>query len=415
MHLNPKDFPDSAYARVLREGRAGRQFEEPLEAEYQLSHLWRVRRRVRIFFSLIAILGLWFIVDHVRRIGLWSPSVLLRFGAVIPAMIAILGVAWSRHYARYYLPFVRVLVPLLGGLMAVFIAQDLADDRPELLASLSVNVIGLFFFTGLMFRQALLACATMLLAFVLAAYAIGLPEPVLVRCMVMLGLTAVIGAIIGADVDGSYRRSFLEAAVIQQLAASDGLTGLMNRRAFDDHLNQVWQHAIRDQRNVAILMIDIDFFKRYNDTHGHQAGDEALRRVARVIDGFAKRPLDLAARYGGEEFAVILYDLTESDVKDIAERLRLAVQHELIGQALDEAGRGTAGAMTVSVGAGIARPTIERTPASAIQLADEALYEAKEAGRNRIVVHGVAAYEMLHTGDFVLPSHVRSGRRESAP
>jgi diguanylate cyclase (GGDEF)-like protein len=294
--------------------------------------------------------------------------------------------------------------------MAVFIAQDLADDRPELLASLSVNVIGLFFFTGLMFRQALLACAAMLLAFVLAAYAIGVPEPVLIRCMVMLGLTAVIGAIIGADVDGSYRRSVLEAAVIQQLAARDGLTGLMNRRAFDDHLNQVWQHAIRDQRNVAILMIDIDFFKRYNDTHGHQAGDEALRRVARVIDGFAKRPLDLAARYGGEEFAVILYDLTESDVGGIAERLRLAVQHERIGQALDEAERGAAGTMTVSVGAGIARPTIERTPASAIQLADEALYEAKEIGRNRIVVHGVAAYDMLHTGDFVLPSHARSGR-----
>jgi diguanylate cyclase (GGDEF)-like protein len=261
-----------------------------------------------------------------------------------------------------------------------------------------------------MFRQALVACATMLLAFVLAAYAIGLPEPMLVRCMVVLGLTAIIGAIIGADVDVSYRRSFLEAAVIQQLAARDGLTGLMNRRAFDEHLNQVWLNAIRDQRNIAILMIDIDFFKRYNDTHGHQAGDEALRRIARVIDGFAKRPLDLAARYGGEEFAVILYDLTEPDVRDIAERLRLAIQHERIGQAPDEAERGAAGTLTVSVGAGIATPTTARTPASAIQLSDEALYEAKETGRNRIVVHGVDAYKLLHTGDFVMPLHVGDGR-----
>jgi diguanylate cyclase (GGDEF)-like protein len=178
----------------------------------------------------------------------------------------------------------------------------------------------------------------------------------------------------------------------------------MNRRAFDEHLLRVWQHALRDQRLIAVLMIDIDHFKLCNDRWGHQAGDVALRHVGKIIQGFARRPLDLAARFGGEEFAVILYDLALPHVEDIAERLREGVQKMRITGAGSD---GEGPEVTVSVGVGLAAPEIGRTPQGIVQLADEALYAAKNAGRNRVVVKGIEAYVLLNTGAFNTPSDSR--------
>jgi diguanylate cyclase (GGDEF)-like protein len=168
---------------------------------------------------------------------------------------------------------------------------------------------------------------------------------------------------------------------------------------------QVWQHALREQRQVAVLMIDIDHFKLYNDTHGHQAGDLVLRGVASAIQGFARRPLDMAARFGGEEFVVILYDLALPQVQ-LADGLRKAV--EGLGIAVQQSGASTAYGVTVSVGVSIAVPTIGRTPQGALQLADEAMYEAKQAGRNRVVVKGTEAYALLQTGRFKAMSGSRA-------
>jgi diguanylate cyclase (GGDEF)-like protein len=210
-------------------------------------------------------------------------------------------------------------------------------------------------------------------------------------------------------VEHAYRRNFLEDALISELVARDGLSGLMNRRAFDEHLLRVWQHALRDSRPIAVLFIDIDHFKRHNDNWGHQAGDLALRRVAQVIQGFARRPLDLAARYGGEEFAVILYDMTLPHIQDLAERLREAVQD--LRSTPREATAGPTGIeVTVSVGVGVAIPSIGRTPQGVVQLADEALYEAKQTGRNRVVVRGTDAYKLLDTGAFNTPRDFRAQR-----
>jgi diguanylate cyclase (GGDEF)-like protein len=149
------------------------------------------------------------------------------------------------------------------------------------------------------------------------------------------------------------------------------------------------------------MMIDVDHFKRYNDTFGHQAGDAALRGVADVIRSFARRPLDLAARYGGEEFSVILYDLAPSHVQDMAERLRQSVRN--LQSSPRNAGAAAGQEVTVSVGVGVAAPTIGRTPQGAVQLADEALYEAKAAGRDRVVIKGTEAYSHLETGGFKSP------------
>jgi diguanylate cyclase (GGDEF)-like protein len=203
----------------------------------------------------------------------------------------------------------------------------------------------------------------------------------------------------------SYRRSFLEAALVSELIARDGLSGLMNRRSFDQHLVRVWQQALRDQRLIAVLMIDIDHFKQYNDSWGHQAGDWALCSVAEILQDVARRPLDLAARYGGEEFALILYDVELAHVLRTAEHLREAVENLKLKP--QHASGGNTMQVTVSVGVGSAAPTIGRTPQGVVQLADEALYEAKRTGRNRVVVKGVEAYRLLETGAFKGPHRSR--------
>jgi diguanylate cyclase (GGDEF)-like protein len=398
----PEDFPDSPYARELLSGAVSLRFVAPLEDEYIASHLHRVHRRLRAWFSLAALLSIAFTIGEIRSGGLWSMASLAHVTVLIPCAFTLFWLTWSKQYERYYMPAARILVTLFNALIATFIAQALAKGEYEELAGLTVNLFAIFFFTGLMFRQALLTSAIALLSFVVTAYAVGLENVVFLKSMVAVSLTTFIAAFIYRDVEQAYRTSFLEGALLAELVARDSVTGLMNRRAFDEHLRRVWQHALRDQRAIAVLMIDIDHFKQYNDSFGHQAGDVALRSVAGVIHDFARRPLDLAARYGGEEFVVILYDLAPAHVQDAAERLRECVQQ--LKQAADSA---MGAEVTVSVGVGVAVPSIGRTAQGIIQLADEALYEAKRAGRNRVVLKGLQAYLTLETGAFQTPQDSR--------
>jgi diguanylate cyclase (GGDEF)-like protein len=154
------------------------------------------------------------------------------------------------------------------------------------------------------------------------------------------------------------------------------LTGLKNRRVFDEHLDQLWARAVDDGRAIAILMIDIDHFKAYNDRYGHQAGDQALRRVAQALQPFVTRPLDVLARYGGEEFAVICREIDGEGARALGERLRKAVEDHKFEHA------GKVIPVTVSVGT-VAGRKIEDAHAF-VAAADAAMYEAKREGRNRV-------------------------------
>jgi diguanylate cyclase (GGDEF)-like protein len=402
--LNLEDFPNSAYADELRRGVGRLRFQELLEAEYAAVHLRRARARVRIWMSLTVVLSVLFTGEQLLRTGAWNMLSAAHYGALVPCTIALGWLAWSREYERLYLRIAPALVTIFGALLGAFVALALTIGRDEQLAAFTVNVVAAFFFTGLLFRQALFTAAVMLVSFAITAVAAHLAVSMLAKSMVIMILTTIIVAVIYREMEQAYRKSFLEDALIIDLVARDGLTGVMNRRAFDEHLLRVWQHALRDQRAIAVLMIDIDHFKQYNDTYGHQAGDTALRTVAKTLQGFGRRPLDFVARYGGEEFAVILYDLAPAHVQDVAERLREVVQNLKIPAPRERPDGGQD--VTVSVGVGLVAPSIGRTPQGAVQLADEALYEAKQAGRNCVVVKGIEAYTLLDTGAF-------QGRRKS--
>ena len=392
--IDARDFPDSDYARELQRRTAGLRFAPSLEAEYSIAHLRRVHRRVRVWFTLVFVVRVLLAIDQARRTGVWSGPALIYIGAILPCSLFMVWLSWGRYYGRLYLRVAPILVPLFYALIAVVVARSLVIGRFEQFSAFSVVLIAVFFFTGLKFREALLTAIVLLITFSTAGVAVGLAPAVLLKGMVVLVITSVIGAVVYWDVEKSYRENFLERALIGRLLARDNLTGLMNRRTFDERLLCIWQQALRDRCSIAVCMIDVDHFKRYNDTFGHQAGDVALRTVAGLIQEFARRPLDLAARYGGEEFAMVFYDLSPANVQDIADRLIKRVQAQRINVAKPELG------LTISIGVGLISPGVGRSPQGAVQLADEALYEAKRAGRNRFVVKDAEEYQLLSTGRF---------------
>jgi len=191
------------------------------------------------------------------------------------------------------------------------------------------------------------------------------------------------------------RLRFLEAGLLREMVARDGLTGIQNRRMFDQHMERVWLQALRENVRIAVLLVDIDCFKDYNDRYGHQAGDECLRAVAVSLSQCARRPLDFVARYGGEEFAVVLYEASREYLAEVLTRIQRSIAELNIPH---DASR-VASRLTVSVGAALIVPSPNRTPDGLVQLADEALYSAKEQGRNRVVVME-AEYLALCTGRF---------------
>jgi diguanylate cyclase (GGDEF)-like protein len=169
---------------------------------------------------------------------------------------------------------------------------------------------------------------------------------------------------------------------LERLAGLDGLTQIANRRRFDEVLQNEWRRLGRSQAPLALILGDVDFFKRYNDTYGHQAGDKCLQSIAQTMSANAYRPADLTARYGGEEFAVLLPETDALGANFVAQRIQAAVHNLRIPHASSE----TAPHVTVSMGVSCLAACADADPTLLIQLADEALYDAKNKGRDRIVL-----------------------------
>jgi two-component system chemotaxis family response regulator WspR len=179
----------------------------------------------------------------------------------------------------------------------------------------------------------------------------------------------------------SQRRLIETNQELQRLTNMDGLTGLSNRRYFNEFSAPQWKLAIRERAPVGILMVDVDNFKKYNDTYGHLAGDEVLKGVGATMMKSVTRPTDLPARFGGEEFVVLLPASPLESVQTVGERLRNNVQELRIPHVAST----VCGHVTVSVGGAVTIPGPDDTLLALIETADQALYEAKRNGKNRVV------------------------------
>ncbi len=172
---------------------------------------------------------------------------------------------------------------------------------------------------------------------------------------------------------------------LQRLNNVDALTGASNRKHFNEHIETEWKRALREQTPLSVLMIDVDDFKRFNDTYGHLAGDEALRKVAETARKIATRPTDLAARFGGEEFVIVLPSTTLDGAKTVGEKLCQSIEDLQMPHSASTVGK----FLTVSVGGASIIPGREDVSClPLIEAADVALYEAKKSGKNRVVMLG---------------------------
>lgn len=305
----------------------------------------------------------------------------IRLGLIGPMLL----LTWLATYRKRLHPYLQ----RLGGVCAavcglgiagiIWIARAHAFPLPY--EGIILATVFFYFLTGLRFAVASLCGWLTFLAYLAVELISGLDSAVLLYNLFFLATANVIGSVGCYFLEYATRQNFLALGLLQDLAEKDPLTGLLNRRAFGERAEAGWRHAQRERQPIAVAMMDVDFFKRYNDHYGHSAGDEALRAVAQVLGSHARRPLDVAARYGGEEFVALWYGLDEPAVLRLLEQLRAEV--EALGLAHAESA--VAPVVTLSIGLAWLVPQPHQGLADALRLADVALYLAKEQGRNRVV------------------------------
>jgi diguanylate cyclase (GGDEF)-like protein len=176
---------------------------------------------------------------------------------------------------------------------------------------------------------------------------------------------------------------FYQTAHLKTLSAEDKLTGLANRRTFDETLQREWYRMLRSQRPLSLIICDVDYFKRYNDTYGHLAGDHCLSQVGKALKAATKHANVLVARYGGEEFVILLPEVDSHEALSLAERIRQQVQ----SLQLPHTGSQVSAYVSLSLGVTSVIPTMELPPSALVETADQGLYQAKQSGRNRATLN----------------------------
>ncbi len=388
---------NSSLTEQLQRGFHGLRFEGELESAYRRDQFHERLRYLRINLALLAVISL--IVIQADRVvtpvlGRIVPD-LARTGIMLPLLLAGFAMTFVRRADAWYPRYIAFAMTLaLAAMSWVSISAWIAGE-PRIFGRMLLAIIAVYFVLGLAFRSAIAVNALGFLAYVAIANVKEMPGVDLTHYLLTLGIANVI-CIAGAwNLEHARRMAWLEGQRLAETAMQDGLTGIHNRRRFDDHLQRAWAQSIRDRKPITLLLADIDHFKPYNDRYGHQAGDEALKAVAAVLARFARRPLDLAARYGGEEFAVVLFDTKRAD----AERLGAEILEAVRALAIPHQDSGAAPVLTISLGIACVVPAARRSWTGLVQLADQALYAAKDGGRNRLEVLE-QEYEHMQTGYF---------------
>lgn len=297
-----EDLPDLPHARQLKAGFPWLTFDAELEPEFRQTVLDENLRHIRInlCLALTIIIAATAVQSTVLGREVNRVSSVLHMLVMVPIILICFAASFSARRHRIYPPLALAGFTV-GGLCVVAIQLVAGLGGAWILfPGLVLTVIFIYFMGGLIFYHALAANVMVTLVYLAAGTALQVP----VREFGYDALAIVAVNLFCASVvymhEKTSRMRFLEAALLREMVARDGLTGIHNRRMFDQHIQRVWHQAVRESQRVAVLLVDIDCFKDYNDHYGHQAGDECLRAVAVSLSQCARRPLDFVARYGGK-------------------------------------------------------------------------------------------------------------------
>lgn len=386
---------ESAAAAQLRKGHKWLRFDSDLEREFRSIYLTQSQGSIRL--NLWLALGLVMAFSGMGHLVIPHGSDffidVFHVAIFLPLVAGALALTYTPLYRRWFGVIVQVMAPLFAVSVAVLelMAENLGIS---FLAGAVLAIICMYFLVGMLFYAAVRSGLVVMAAYAVGATLSDSPGSQVAYNGLVLFFANVIGATVCYTLETVTRTNYLESRLLKEMASLDGLTGIYNRRMLDEHLDKAWQQGIREQAPVALLLIDIDHFKAYNDYYGHQAGDECLRSVAHTLARCARRPLDFTARYGGEEFAIVLYNARRDYVEELTRLIQQQVEALAVKHPASPARR-----LTVSIGAACVVPAAGRSHFGFVQLADEALYAAKEAGRNRVVLMD-REYAELSTGSF---------------
>jgi len=389
-------------ARLLANGFRFLRFPEPLESEFRNEHRARLRgwSRIAIWIAACTVTG-YVVLDHfVLSAEHARITNIVRFGLHVPAVVLMLILTSERFYERWYDLGISIVAPVFGIGTVIMAAFSPPEEVPLVGGRVLLASFFYYFMIGLRLRGALQVNLIVYAALVVAFLAGTMPTATATYLMFTLFCANIIGFAGSYALEHANRKAFLEHKQLTEVATHDGLTRLLNRAAFEDQIRRVWQQAQRDRQTVSVIMIDIDYFKPYNDRYGHIAGDDCLRRVSTALrDAARRRPLDFVARYGGEELVAVLYGADRAYGESISRSLLAAVRELRIPHANSQC------QPYVTVSIGVAAVDAYRMPShdAAVALADEALYVAKNQGRDRYVALDAATPREEHDSTVVTP------------
>lgn len=376
-------------------------FAPETEAEFATYFIQRSLPRARwataIYLALVAVVTAINMRGSMAPLAeeLQQPIYLLRLGVACPALVLILAATVIPELQRHY-QWITATAVVVTGMSVMFISGiAAANGQPQFQMGDVLVVVYATLFLGLLARPVVIVASALMLSFIGIGWYIGVGIEHLIFASSVVFATTLMSVLSALRMERLLRANFIENRLLNDIAERDGLSGLYNRRMFDNLTTRLWSQAQRNRDALQVILVDIDQFKAYNDLYGHQAGDTCIRRVASIIARAAKRPFDFCARYGGEEFALVLYAPSGNDPTSVPEQIR----REIVALDIPHANADGTRMLTVSIGSATAQSDTKRSLAGLIQTADEALYRAKKLGRNR-VLHVDSSESETPTGAF---------------
>ena len=382
--------------RFLRYLRFHDELEASFLEDYHTKSIFQIR--VAIVFTIIAYASL-HVLDYWLVPEITGSTLIIRYLFVIPILTVILVLSYYDHFKSYkqlYLSFGGVTAGL-GPILVMAIAGP--DVTSHYFVVLIVITMALFSLVKLRFFCATASALVVFSAYIfMIVYTDQAYQVEVISNIIMLVVAILVGMVSSYFIEVHLRREYLlareleyrtievEAAnkELQKISTIDSMTGVANRRGFDEFVKREWKRAAREKKQLSIIMADLDFFKAYNDRYGHQAGDNCLRRVAESLVETASRPGDLVARYGGEEFVIVLSDTSSEHAGALAAKALKAVE----SMKVKHTDSLTSKYVTISLGVATMMPDQDIPPESLLEAADNALYMAKGNGRNCVKISG---------------------------